>query len=264
MLIAQISDMHVKGPGSTAMAGIDTTTGLNRAVAHLIALRPRPDIVLATGDLVAEGTDEEYGVLRDSMRTLTAPVYLIPGNHDDRDGMRRAFPDHAYLPKDGNFLQYVIDDYPVRLIALDTLVPGENGGWLCAERLAWLEARLAEAPERPTVIFMHHPPFVSGIAELDGIRCEGGEELGVIVARHPQVERVLCGHIHRPIQVRWHGTLASTCPSTAVQMGLDLRPDGPFGWSAEPNACQLHLWRPDVGLISHTSLIGQPDEIAAA
>jgi len=169
------------------------------------------------------------------------------------------FVDHDYLPRTGRFLQYVIEGYPVRLIGLDTLVPGEKGGVICEERLAWLATRLAEAPDQPTVIFMHHPPFITGIRHMDVQGLEGAEALGEVVRRHPQVERVLCGHVHRPIQVRWHGTVASIAPSTAHQVILDLRDDGPSAFAMEPAAYQIHVWRPGTGLISHTSYIGEFD-----
>src|SRR4029453_16018772 len=134
MLIAQISDMHVKPPGELLYKRIDTTGFLERAVAHVMALDPRPDVVLATGDLVDGGKPEEYALLRRLLGPLSMPVYLIPGNHDARDAMREAFADHAYLAKSG-FLQYVVEYLPVRLIALDTLVPGKGHGALCDERL---------------------------------------------------------------------------------------------------------------------------------
>ena len=121
MLIAQISDMHVTAEGTLLYDRIDTAGYLERAVAHVLDLDPRPDVVIATGDLVDGGKPEEYARLRRLLAPLPMPVYLIPGNHDARDPLRAAFPDHAYLPKDG-FLQYTIEDHPLRLIALDTLV----------------------------------------------------------------------------------------------------------------------------------------------
>ena len=135
MLIAQISDMHVKAEGKLLYRRIDTADFLERAVAHVNALDPRPDIVLATGDLVDGGKPEEYAHLRRLLAPLAMPVHLIPGNHDARDALREVFPDHTYLPPTG-FLQYAIEGLPVRLIALDTLVPGKGHGELCAERLS--------------------------------------------------------------------------------------------------------------------------------
>lgn len=262
MLIAQISDMHLKGEGELLYGRIDTTGFLERAVAHVNALDPRPDIVLATGDLVDNGGPEQYANLRRVLAPLEMPVFLIPGNHDARDAMRQAFPEHRYLPADG-FLQYTVEDLPVRLIALDTLVPGKPHGELCDVRLGWLEARLKES-DRSTLLFMHHPPFECGISAFDGHRLnEGGQRLSELVRAHGNVERILCGHVHRPIQVRWAGTMASIAPSTAHQATLDLRPVETLSMMMEPPGISLHLWRegPDGvgGLITHTSYVGNYD-----
>ena len=255
MLIAQISDMHIKAPGRLLYKRIDTAGYLERAVAHIQKLEPRPDIVLATGDLVDGGTPEEYDFLRQLLTPLGMPIYLIPGNHDQRDPLRAAFPDHAYLPRDG-FLQYAIEGHAVRLLALDTLVPGKPSGALCAERLGWLEARLGERAE-PTILFMHHPPFECGIDAFDRARLNvGAERFADIVKRHPHVERVVCGHVHRPIQMRWAGTMASIAPSTAHQATLDLRSGAKLSMIMEPPGLALHQWRPGSGLVTHVSYIG--------
>jgi Icc protein len=211
--------------------------------------------VLATGDLVEAGRPDEYAHLRRILAPLAMPVYLIPGNHDAREAMRDAFADHAYLPKSG-FIQYAIEGLPVRLIALDTLMPGKTYGVMCRERLDWLETRLGES-DRPTILFMHHPPFECGIDPFDHSRLnEGGERLAGIVKRHPHVERVMCGHVHRPIQVRWAGTMASIAPSTAHQATLDLHENAPYSLMMEPPGVALHLWKPGAGLITHLSYIG--------
>jgi 3',5'-cyclic-AMP phosphodiesterase len=255
MLIAQISDMHIKPPGELLYKRIDTAGFLERAVAHVNALDPRPDVVLATGDLVDSGTVEEYALLRQLLAPLAMPVHLIPGNHDARDALRAVFADHAYLPRDG-FVQYAIDGLPVRLIALDTLVPGKGHGELCAERLDWLEARLGES-DAPTILFMHHPPFDCGIDFFDGMGLmQGRPRLAELVRRHGNVERVMCGHVHRPIQVRWAGTMASIAPSTAHQATLDLRDKAPISMKMEPPGIALHLWRPGTGLVTHLSYVG--------
>jgi 3',5'-cyclic AMP phosphodiesterase CpdA len=256
MMIAQISDLHITSEGQLAYGRVDTAKYLGAAVAHLLTLAPRPDAVIATGDLVDAGRPDEYRRLRALLAPLPMPVYLIPGNHDDRDAMREVFADHDYLPRAG-FLHYVVERHPVRLVALDTLVPGKGGGLLCAERLAWLDARLAEAPPRPTLVLMHHPPFVTGIRFMDGLGLENAEGLRAVLRRHAHVEAVVCGHVHRPMQIRWAGTLVSTSPSTAHQVALDLRAEGRGTFIMEPPACQLHVWTPGVGLVTHTSYIGE-------
>ena len=260
MIIAQISDFHVTANGRLAYRRVDTASALAAAVAHLNALEPRADVVLATGDLVDLGTAEEYALLRELLAPVSAPVLVLPGNHDERAALRAAFGRDGYLPRQGGHLHYAIEDWPVRILALDTVVPGRGHGELPPAEIAWLEARLAEQPERPTVIALHHPPFLTGIGHMDEIRLlAGAEALGAVVERHPQVERVICGHVHRAIQVRWHGTIASTAPSTAHQVVLDLREGAPSTFAMEPPGLQIHLWCEAQGMISHTAPIGRFD-----
>ena len=256
MLLAQISDLHVTARGRQLFGRVDTAGFLSRAVAHLAALAPRPDFVIITGDLVDEGSVAEYENLRGLLAGLTIPWAVMPGNHDDRTNLRQAFAGDAYLPVAGEFLQYTIEHLPLRLIALDTLIPGASGGALCRARLDWLAARLSERPDAPTVIAMHHPPFSTGLVEMDAINCNNGAALGAIVARHPQIERIICGHVHRPMTVRWHGTVVTTAPATAHQVTLDLRAGSPTSWIMEPPALHLHYWQPNIGLVTHQSYIG--------
>jgi len=257
MLIAQITDTHISTPGSVNDRYFHTPEHLERAVAHLNRLAPRPDVALATGDLVERGEPEEYARLRAILDRLAMPLYVIPGNHDSREHLARAFADRGYLPTRGEFLHYTVEEWPVRLVGLDTQVPGQPGGALCPERLAWLDARLGEAPARPTLVFMHHPPFVTGLAAMDGMGLEGKEALAAVIRRHPQVERIACGHVHRPMTRRFAGTVATTCPATAHQIALELRPAERLSVVMEPPACTLHLWLgADAGLVSHVSVIG--------
>jgi 3',5'-cyclic AMP phosphodiesterase CpdA len=256
MLIAQITDFHIKARGRIAYRVVDTAGCLAAAVATLAALDPRPDAVVATGDLTDFGRPAEYALLRELLAPLAMPVYLIPGNHDEREAMREAFAGDGYLPASG-FLNYSVDLGPLRLVALDTVVPGTAGGLVCAERLDWLDRTLAAAPDQPTLVIMHHPPFATGIAHMDAIGLAGADGFAAVAACHPQIERVLCGHLHRPIQALLPGRImASTAPSTAHQVALDLRPDGPSAFMMEPPGYQLHLWRPGTGLVSHTGVIG--------
>jgi 3',5'-cyclic AMP phosphodiesterase CpdA len=258
MLIAQISDMHLGAPGSWNDTLVHTDVFLERAVEHLNALTPRPDVVIATGDLVESGGVEQYERLRAILAPLAMPIYLVPGNHDDRTNLVRVFADHAYLPRDGGFLHYTVEDWPVRLVVLDTLVPGEDRGHLCTKRLAWLDARLAEAPERPTMVVMHHPPFVTGLAAMDSMGFDTVDALAGVIRRHPQVERIVSGHLHRTIMRRFAGTVACTCPGTAHQLSLDLVPAKRLAVVMEPPACLLHLWLGESqGLVTHVSLIGR-------
>ena len=256
MLIAQITDTHVQLPGGLLDRNYDTAANLERAVHHLNGFAPSLDVVLLTGDLVDVGSPAEYGRVREILSDLKAPLYVIPGNHDVRDAMRRAFSAGRYLPQDG-YLQYTVEDWPVRFIGLDTLIPGQHGGRLCATRLQWLAARLREAPARPTVIFMHHPPFRTGLTVMDAMGFEGAATLAELVQSHPQVRHVVCGHVHRPIVTRFGGTIASVCPSTAQQAVLDLRPDPYLAVVMEPPAATVLWWDADSdAIVHHLSQIG--------
>jgi 3',5'-cyclic AMP phosphodiesterase CpdA len=169
--------------------------------------------------------------------------------------MRAAFAGDGYLPRQG-FLNYVIEDYPLRIVALDTLIPGEGGGELCPDRLGWLDDTLVREPDRPSLIMMHHPPFVTGIARMDQAGLSGTAPFAEIVQRHVQIERILCGHLHRAIESRFAGTVAGTAPSTAHQVALDLRPEARLNFTLEPPGYQLHYWREGFGLVTHTANFG--------
>jgi len=253
VIIAQITDMHVRRKGKLLHHMFNPGKRLRRAVARLNRLNPRPDVVLATGDLTESGKRKEYKRLRDLLEPLEIPLFVIPGNHDRREAMRAAFADKAYLPAYGP-LQYTIEQYPVRLIGLDTTQDGMQGGILDDDRLAWIETMLARAPAKPTLIFMHHPPFRTGIRAIDALGFQGSEAFGDIVERNPQIERIVCGHIHRAMEVRWHGTTVCTALSTAHQFALELREKQPVGFTREPPGFALHVWR-DADIVTHHCLV---------
>lgn len=256
MLIAQISDPHISLTDAATDRTYATAEHLQRAVRHLMHQPLLPDIVIVTGDCVDGGSKPEYERFRDTISPLTMPVYIVPGNHDDRDTMLHMFGPQGASPLAG-FVQYVVDAGPVRLIALDSHVPGSDGGALDAARLDWLEQRLAEEPERPTILFLHHPPFQTGLTILDDIGLEGADALGAIVARYSNVERVVAGHVHASMQRRFYGTLAMTCPSTGQQLLIDLQHPDQVTVVMSPPACLLHAWSDHTGLLTHTSIIGE-------
>lgn len=256
MLLAQITDLHIKRPGALAYRRVDTAACLRRCVARLNALEPRPDAVLVTGDLVDLGTEDEYRHLAQLLAPLETPVYLMVGNHDDRAALRAVF-DAPYLRDDVAFVQYAVDIGQVRVIALDSQVPGESAGTLCDARFDWLVKQLDAARGRPVIVALHHPPFSTGIGHMDdiGLDADASARLARLIARHPNVERVLCGHLHRTIHARFAGTIASTAPSTAHQVVLDLRDDAPSEFTMEPAAFALHQWSEATGVVSHHAYI---------
>ena len=253
--VAQISDLHIVPAGLRLNGGIDTAGFTRAAVEHLNRFAPAPDVVLATGDLVDGGGVVDYENLRDLIAPLRIPLWLLPGNHDDRSALREVFAGRPELGDDGP-VRFVIDG-PLRVVALDSSRLGEASGSLDADQLAWLDATLAAAPSTPTIVALHHPPFVTGISHMDamGLDEAAARGLGAIVERHPQIERVQAGHLHRSILCRWHGTIAATAPSVAHAVALDLN-DAPAAWSLEPPAFLLHRWTPETGLVTHLVPIG--------
>lgn len=254
MLIAQITDTHIKLPGRLAYRQVDTAAMLRACVAEIQSLKQQPDLIVMTGDLVDLGRAEEYAHLQSILAPLRQRIVVIPGNHDERGAMREAFAEGGYLPA-GEFLQFAIDDYPLRLVGLDTVVPGQGGGEICARRLRWLDDTLSSRPETPTLVLMHHPPFRTGIGHMDDIGLVGAEAFAAVVRRHAQVTLIVCGHLHRCIHTTVGGRAALTCPSPAHQVALDIDPAAPSAFRMEPPGYMLHWWN-GASLVSHLATIG--------
>ena len=254
MLIVQISDPHVLPDGWLAFGAVDTAAMLERAVDAVLALDPAPDAVLLTGDLVAEPWPEAYKRAVRSLARLRAPLYPIPGNHDDRVLMRRCFGESGLFPSSGR-LHYSLDLGDLRLICLDSLVEGSPWGELGEAQVAWLDRTLSGGPRRPTLLALHHPPFRTGIGHMDWSMLRDADALAAVVGRHPEIERVLCGHVHRHVVRRWAGTIAEIAPGVAHAVKLVLGAErGP--WIVEPPMMLLHYWSEATGLVSHAHLVG--------
>lgn len=255
-VIAQLSDIHVRPRGILYQDLVDSNAMFARAIDALNRVRPAPDLVVITGDLSDEGLPEEYESLRELLIPLMHPFVVLPGNHDDRTHLRAAFSDHPWLPRDGE-LQFGIDVGGVRLIALDTSVPGLHHGELSPDSLAWLERELAANADRPVVIAMHHPPFSTGIPYLD---LYGMRELGPfvdLISQYNNIDRILAGHVHRSMQTRIGPVPVLTCPSTTTQIALRVEPDAEPASYLEPPAFMLHRWGGNPGSsVSHLCYIG--------
>jgi 3',5'-cyclic AMP phosphodiesterase CpdA len=257
MLVAQVSDLHMMAPGIRGLAGYDPASALTAVLARVATLKPRPELVLLTGDLTEHGDPAEYTALRAVLAEFDLPMVAIPGNHDRREAFAEGLAGTGVEIGTPPFLHLVVEAGRLRLIGLDTLAnAGEDVGKMCGVRLHWLAARLAEAPDQPTMIFMHHPPFAIGIDFMDEIACaDGAAAMEAIVARHPQVRRVACGHVHRPVTLAWGGTVAGTCPSVAPAVALDLAPNAPPRIVPYPPGFQLHRWTGAGEIVTHTEYL---------
>jgi 3',5'-cyclic-AMP phosphodiesterase len=239
VIVAQISDLHVRRRGHVLHHMPNTTDYLHRTIDRLHALQPRPDIVLATGDLTERGSPHEYRRLRQALGRLEIPHFLIPGNHDDREALRRAFRDHRYLGTFAEHASFAIDAWPLRIIGLDSTLPGRAGGYLDDQRLDWLDHELCAQPRRPTILAMHHPPFRTGIAAMDRYGFINADRLGDLVRRHPQIERIAAGHLHTVLMRPWNGTIACTAPSTSPQFVIGR---SRLGIGVESAGFLIHEW----------------------
>jgi 3',5'-cyclic AMP phosphodiesterase CpdA len=237
VLLAHLSDPHLTAgalaPGPAA--------GLHRALGRVLALDPRPDCVVVTGDLADHGDPAEYEQLREMVTAFPLPLHLVAGNHDQGDGLVAAFGGGPHL---GTSATYVVSYPELTLVVLDSRVPDRPEGRLGEAQLAWLDDVLAGAADRPAALCLHHPPVAVGFPAMDAIRLTDGDALAGVVAGHPQVVRVLTGHLHRVATATFAGTTVSVAPSTYRQTDLRLH-EAPLGFADEPAGFLLHLVGPD-------------------
>lgn len=216
--ILQLTDVHA----GAAWAAGDPLGTLRAVLAAVRALPQRPAVALITGDLTNGGDDEDYAQLAALLREeLEVPLHVIPGNHDDRAALRRCFDvgGEAAAP-----IQYAIDLDGLRVLMLDTTIPGEDPGALDGERLDWIGDELAARLEVPTILAMHHPPFLTGMPGMDryALAPDARQAIARLVAEHPQVCGTIAGHVHRTMSAFVGGRPSMTAPSTYCQLRLDL------------------------------------------
>lgn len=204
-----------------------------------------PDAVVVTGDIASTPTDDEYAEARDILAGLDAPLYPVPGNHDDPAGLL------AHFDTPGGESSYAVALGPIRLVALDSTRPDGDGGRLDPARLDWLEATLAADPATPTLLAMHHPPLVSGMPTMDAIGIDADERraLEEVLGRHAQVQVIACGHVHRAMIGRLGPATVLAIPSTDMQLALDLAP-GELRFVREPPCFAVHILV-DGRIVSH-------------
>jgi Icc protein len=258
--IAQISDLHIKSPGVLAYGRVDTAQALERCVAALNEFRPRPDLVVISGDLADTPTAEEYEHLRRLLAKLELPFVGIPGNHDSRELMRAAFSQNYALASGP--LNQRLELGGLDLVLLDSSVAGKPHGDLDAATLQWLEAMLAAAADRPALLFLHHPPFKTGIWHMDRQNLLNAADLAPIVRRHARVQLIATGHVHRATLAMFAGVATTICPAPNHAVDLDLEQLREPSFKVEPPAFHLHNWFPGEGfgsVVTHQISIGNFD-----
>ena len=261
LLIAQISDLHIKRPDELAYRHVDTAAALRRCIETLNGFTPRPDLVVISGDLVDTPLAGEYDHLKELLAPLEMPFTAVPGNHDSRELMRTALPGLGYAATRGalNSVRKIGD---ADIVLLDSSVPGAAHGELDVDSLAWLNSILIASETRPALLFLHHPPFVTGITHMDVQNLRNADDLATLIRKHPRVRLIAAGHVHRATLTTFAGAAATICPAPNHAVALDLDAHLPPSFYIEPPAFHLHAWFPGDGfgsVVTHTVPIGTFD-----
>jgi 3',5'-cyclic AMP phosphodiesterase CpdA len=236
ILLVQISDIHIGGDED----GKDPVPRVEAVIQAIRSLPNAPDAVLVSGDLTDHGTAEEYQVVGEMLERLELPLYVLPGNHDDRGRIREAFD----LPGEGEEpIRYSVEVGELRMVLLDSNVPGRDPGAYDVERLDWLDAELSAEPKRPTLLAVHHTPLTTGIPEWDAINLAASdrEALGAVVARHPQLRAIVGGHLHRVAASALGGRPVLSAPSAYLQVRPNFERDE-VTW-VDPPGFAIHALR---------------------
>lgn len=254
MLLAQLTDTHVVDHDLAGELYVDNNRRLAMAVDRLNAETVRPEAIVGTGDLTDNGTEAEMATLLDLLAPLKIPFLPLVGNHDRKDTFADAFDLPWASPTN---LSWSVDVGPIRILGLDTMVnqPGRaeaapdevhHAGVFDDERADWLSGELEAAGAKPVVVAMHHPPFKSGIHWMDANGLEGHERFAEVIADSPAtIERILCGHLHRPIVTTVAGVVTSTGISTVQHVELNLDPSAPIQLVLDPPGYHLHQFESD-------------------
>ena len=190
---------------------------------------------------------------------LQVPFVAIPGNHDRRALVRETFPDPTYGMAD-SALNTVRRIGGLDIFLIDSTVTGAAHGELDAPTLTWLDGTLGASTTRPAFLFLHHPPFDTGIVYTDAARLRNADALAAVLRRHPRALLIAAGHVHRAAQTVFAGISASICPAGEQAVTLEFEPRWPEVFRIDPPAFHLHAWLPGPGfgsVVTHLVPVGE-------
>ena len=251
MIIAQISDTHIALDSPDADQRI---WDFELTIADINALDPAPDVIVHTGDIVHNGRRDEYAQAVAILAKARAPVYVLAGNKDNRANLREAFSAYGYLATDTDFINCAIEDYPVRLIALDTLSSRNNKGDFCPERVRRLIDLIDAETTKPIAVFAHHPPFevTVGPDPLNFETLEIMSRLRRALQHSGRVVAVFSGHVHRAAEGHVGSIPAIVVPCIATTLR---RGDYPPHMKKRP-VYYVHRFDPVWGFVTETRIVG--------
>ena len=264
MIIAQMTDIHI-GFEPEARPEELNRQRFRATLDRLLEQPNEPDCLVLSGDITDRGDYGSFARTAELLADVPFPVHVMVGNHDSREELRRAFPDTM---NEGGFIHGAFEQDGLLVVLLDTLEPGRHGGAFCTARRDWLRATLQANRATPTIIFMHHPPVVSGIGWMDPREDEAWiVNFADAIAGMDQVRAIHCGHLHRQMNGVFRGVPVHVTPSVAPLVAMDMRPisaetpDSRALITTEPPTYALHRWE-DGNLVSHYERISDWEVLA--
>jgi len=248
------TDLHMVPTGKTII-GLDPAQRLASGIQHVNRYHSDADQVIVTGDLAHFGDRASYERLKVELDKLVPPLAITVGNHDRRETFLEVF-NNAVKDENG-FVQRVIDFDDCRAVLLDTLFappydyPNSHAGFLCEQRMGWLDRQLETAGDKPLLLFMHHPPHATGFTGMDQIRLANEVEFYDLVKRRGNVLHIFAGHVHRTISGSSRGIPFSVFKSPVHQQPMPFEaPDASLSVD-EPAAYGIAVMT-DTGILVHT------------
>lgn len=240
MKFIHLTDPHLVAR-SREIFGFEARDRLAQAVESINARFADAELCMVTGDITHLGEAAAYGETNEILSRLNMPWHLLMGNHDDRIAMRQEFPDAPW--RDDGFLQYTLETPAGVFIALDTVDDGRGPGYLCEARLRWFREQLLKTADAGSdvFVFMHHPPFDSGIHGMDAQRLTNAEDMIAVLQGFTHIRHLFFGHLHRTCHGAWRGLPFSTVKATSFQIGLVLDNETPVQGTVEDPAYAIVL-----------------------
>lgn len=241
-VILHLSDTHLLAGDRLLGERYDTAVHLRCSLEAAEATGVRPDAVVFTGDLTDLGEPDAYRALREAVEPwaarLGAPVVWVAGNHDERPALRAGLLDGEPTEEP---VTGVWDLDGLRLIALDSSVPGWHHGDLDAAQLEWLRAELSEPAPLGTILALHHPPLPTHIPFFDILELRDQPGLAAAIAGS-DVRAILAGHLHYSTSGTFAGVPVSVSAASCYTMDLARPADEVNGMDAGQSFHLVHVW----------------------
>lgn len=212
--IVQLTDLHLFCDRAR-LKNVPTWETLRDVCRHVKTHAGKWDLLVLTGDLAHDELAETYELLREELGDWLPRCRLVPGNHDNRAGLRTVFSD--IVPATDEFISFAEDLSGWRILGIDSHQPGEVPGRIKPEQLDWLSRELKQHRDQPTLLFLHHPPIPVNSPWLDKIGLENPEPFQQLIAEHPQIQAIITGHVHHEFRGKLGTADVLTSPSTSLQ-----------------------------------------------